>query len=108
MKQKILIIETNFCKFFATKLVIETQLKLKINVIESSNITNIVDYAREFSPRSIVYCPKGGVVDLFRKMKRRGINQRNTQITLVLADESDPSLHENLQKAFTKDVHKAA
>lgn len=100
MKHRILIIETNFYKFFTTKLVMETQLKLKLRVHESSNINSIVDYVYDFSPSSIVYCPNGGIVDLLKKMRKKGVNRRNTQITLVLADETELFLHENLRKAL--------
>lgn len=108
MKNKILIIEDNFCKFFTIKQVIEAQLKLKIKADQSSSVEKILDIAKDYSPDSIVYCPNGGVIDLLNKMKKKGVNRRNTEITLLLADETDWYKHNKLQHTFDAFVAKAA
>jgi len=100
MKNKIIIIENNFCKFFATKLMIETQLKLQASIYELSDLTEALNLAKKFSAHSIVYCPNGSVADLLYRMKKKGLNRRNTEITLVLAEEGEGFVSPQLKKSL--------
>lgn len=89
MKTKILIIEDNECKYFTTKTMLETQLKLEIDVKEVSDGKGLADATSEFNPDMIMFRPNGGVAELLEKMKKRKTNRRNTEITLLVASDLD-------------------
>lgn len=100
MKTKLLIIEDNICKFFTTKQVLEAQLRMIVTAIDASDAQSLFDVATTLAPDSIVYCPHGGVVDLLNKMKKRGVNRRNTEITLLHFQETDSLMLAKIQAAF--------
>ena len=80
MKNKILIIEDNYYKYFATKQVLESQLKVGIEVVGATNEDEMNSMINEMMPYLIINRPKGGIADLLTKMKRRKINRRNSEI----------------------------
>ena len=87
MKTKIVIIEDNFYRYFATKNLLENQLKMKMSVVNIETPCEIPVQAKSLKPNMIVYRPNGSLVDLLTMMKKRGTNRRNSEITLILADE---------------------
>ena len=97
MKTKVVIIEDNFCKYFTTKQVLESQLKIEVSVVDVSMGGDIAEAMAAVGPDVIVFRPNGGVTDLLEKLKKRHINRRNTEITLVLAEEFDADVSRRLQ-----------
>jgi CheY-like chemotaxis protein len=89
MKTKVLIIEDNFCKSFTTKQVLESQLKLAVRLVDVQTSRELAERTAEFKPDLILFRPNGGVAELLQKMKKRRSNRRNTEITLLLAQEFD-------------------
>ena len=89
MKTKVLIIEDNYSKYFTTKQVLEAQLKLHIDARDVETSQELINATAEVNPDMILFRPNGGVAELLQKMKKRRTNRRNTEITLLLADEFD-------------------
>jgi hypothetical protein len=100
MKTKLLIIEDNICKFFTTKQVLEAQLRVSVNAIDSSDTQHLFEIATDLDPDTILFCPHGGVIDLLENMKKRGVNRRNTEITLLHFQETDSHRYAKIQAAF--------
>jgi hypothetical protein len=98
MKSRILIIEDNYCKFFAAKHVLESQLKMKVDVILARSTQELVTNTTEFNPNVVMYRPAGGVTALLEKMKKRGANRRNSEIVMILADEFDGQLATQVER----------
>lgn len=92
MKTHIIIIEDNDYKYFTTKAVIEAQLKLPVSVVDVTMSGDIVDTIEKVAPDLIVFRPNGGVAELLEKLKKRNTNRRNTEITLLLAEELDADM----------------
>jgi hypothetical protein len=88
MKNRILIIEDNYYKYFTTKQVLESQLRLGIEVIGAETEEEAQTKINEIDPHSIISRPKGGVADLLNIMLKRNVNRRNTEITLLITPEA--------------------
>ena len=88
-KSRILIIEDNYCKFFAAKQVLESQLKMTVTIVNTSTVRDLASKASAYNPDLVLYRPAGGVTELLAKMQRRGTNRRNSEIVLMLAEEFD-------------------
>ncbi len=87
MKARILIIEDNYCKFFVAKQVLESQLNMVVAVVDANSAQELVAKTAQINPSIIVCRPAGGVALLLEKMRQRGTNRRNTEITLILAED---------------------
>ena len=87
MKNRILIIEDNYYKYFTIKQVLESQLKIGIEVIGVETSKEAKIKIEELRPSSIISRPKGGVADLLTVMIKRNVNRRNTQIILMITPE---------------------
>jgi len=98
MKTRVLIIEDDYRKFFAAKQVLESQLKMKLNVVDTRCVNELVEKTAKFSPDQIIFCPTGGVVELLDQMKKRKTNRRNTEIALMLTENFDDSLGNIVEK----------
>ena len=92
MKTKVLIIEDNYYKFFTTKQLLESQLRVEVEVITVRNGQKLAQSAQELKPDLVMCRPAGGVQELLEKMKKRKTNRRNTTVTLLVATEMDDSL----------------
>ena len=101
MKTRVLIIEDNYYKFFTTKQLIESQLKLDIQVVGCTSGKDVVASTTSIDPDLIMYSPEGGVIELISKLKRRNSNRRNTEIVLMQAGEFDDELARKV-KEFVK------
>ena len=111
MKTKVLIIEDNYYKFFTTKQVLETQLNMKVRVVDVACAREVVTQTQTMDPDMIVFRPNGGVADLLDKMKKRRTNRRNTEITLLVTQEFDDDLARKFQEfvaSFPKRIAAAA
>ena len=102
MKTKVLIIEDNYYKFFTTKQVLESQLKLDILVLGAKTGRELVESTTELNPDMIMYRPEGGVTELLSKMKKRKTNRRNTEVVLMVMDELSDDLARRVQQ-FVKE-----
>lgn len=108
MKTKVLIIEDNFSKFFSTKQVLEAQLKLEVRAQDIRTGQELADATAAFAPDTVMIRPEGGVAALLQKMKKRGSNRRNTEITLLLAQEFDDDVIRQFENAVSRRVATAA
>jgi response regulator RpfG family c-di-GMP phosphodiesterase len=86
-KLQILIIETNDCKFFVAKQVLQSQFKIELSFNSAKTPLQLAEISSELSPDIIFCCPEGGVVELLKELKSRNTNKRNSNITLLLAEE---------------------
>jgi len=107
MKTKVLIIEDNFCKFFATKQVLEAQLKVEVATGDVDSGAELVAATNRIDPDLIFCRPEGGVVDLLEKMKKRQTNRRNTEITLLLAEECDGEVVRRFQLLIERHMQRS-
>ncbi len=101
MKTKVLIIEDNYYKFFTMKQVLESQLKLQVNVVDVTDSGDVLNAAQSVEADVIVFRPSGGVAELLEKLKKRHTNRRNTEITLIVAEELDADVAQQLQLRLT-------
>ena len=88
MKNQVLIIEDNYYKFFTTKQVLEVQMKLPVNSVEVSDGYQLIRETEICSPDLIMYRPVG-IVDVISILKKRNSNCRNTEVTLIYAEDID-------------------
>lgn len=88
MKNQVLIIEDNYHKFFTTKQVLEIQMKLPVHTVEVHNGYHLIRETEGFSPDFVMYCP-GGIVEVISQLKKRNTNCRNTEVTLIYAEDID-------------------
>ena len=108
MKTKLLIIEDNFSKFFATKQVLESQLKLEVSTRDIRSGRELVDAAAAFAPDMVMIRPGGGITGLLDLMKKRRINRRNTEITLLLTQDFDDEVMRRFADAVSGRIADAA
>ena len=111
MKTKVLIIEDNYYKYFTTKQVLETQLHMKVNVLDVGCSRELIDATQMLDPDLIVFRPNGGVAELLDKMKKRRTNRRNTEITILVTQEFDDDVARKFQEFvsnFSKRIAAAA
>ncbi|MFK7823392.1 MAG: hypothetical protein AB8G05_04515 [Oligoflexales bacterium] len=87
MKTQILIIEDNCYKYFTTKQLLEAKLNVKLKVEGVKSEEDLVEKAGQFKTNNIIFRPEGGVVELLKILKKRGVNRLNTDITLLLTSE---------------------
>ena len=84
MKRKIVIIEDNYYKFFATKQLIESTLKVDVKVEKACNQCDIDNKTQNVGPNSIIDRPKGEVSLLLDALKKRNINRRNSIVLFII------------------------
>lgn len=92
MKNRILIIEDNYYKYFTTKQVLESQLRLGVEVVGVESDEHAELLIQEISPHSIISRPTGGVADLLGMMVKKKVNRRNTEIILMLTPEAQAAV----------------
>jgi DNA-binding NarL/FixJ family response regulator len=97
MKTKVMIIEDNPCKFFTMKAVIEAALKVEVTVNEVQTSRELADAAAAANPDVVLFRPEGGVAELLESLKKRRINRRNTEVTILVAEEIDEDIARRLQ-----------
>lgn len=88
MKSHILIIEDNFHKFFTTKQVLEVQMKLQVNAIEVQDGSQLARETETCQADLVMYRPSG-IIEIISKLKKRNSNCRNTEVTLIFAEDLD-------------------
>jgi hypothetical protein len=108
MKTKVLIIEDDVCKFFATKQVLESQLKLPVHVVDVRTSKELAEAAVDLDPDLVIFRPVGGIAELLDRMRKRKTNRRNTQITLLVASEFDDESARRLGEFLSKHPKKLA
>ncbi len=107
MKNKVLIIEDNDYKYFTTKQILTSQLKLVVEVQGVHSAKELVEATDGINPNQIIFRPSGGVAELLMKLKRRKINRRNTEILLICAADMDPDVVDRAQE-FIKGFQRVA
>ena len=106
MKTKVLIIEDNYYRFFTTKQILQSQLKLDITVIDAKSGREFVQSTTDMKPDMIMFSPEGGVAELLLRMKKRHTNRRNTEVVLMVLDEHSDEFARKVKefvKAYPKD-----
>jgi len=96
MKTKILIIEDSMYKSFTTKQMLESQLKLSVEVINLGCNTGMRKLADDLICETIVIRHTDSVSALVARLKKRNTNRRNTDVTLLLAEDFEDELIEKL------------
>ena len=87
MKNRILIIEDNYYKYFTTKEVLESQLRIGVQVVGAKSPQEAGSKIEEIGPHSIINRPAGGVADLLSMMKQKNVNRRNSEVILLITPE---------------------
>lgn len=108
MKTKVLIIEDNFSKFFSTKAILEAQLKLDVDAKDIGTGTELAAATLQLSPDMVMIRPEGGVVEVLKKLKKRGSNRRNTEITLLLTQDFDDEVIRQFEQALAQQTRSVA
>lgn len=108
MKTKVLIIEDNFAKFFTTKQVLESQLKLEVQTHSVETGAELATVTAALSPDLVMVRPEGGITELLLKMKKRGTNRRNTEITILLTPDFDDGVLRQFEFMVSRRVANAA
>lgn len=98
MKNKVLIIEDDFCRFFSTKQVLETKLKLDIRVIGAKDTDELYEKTLSYQPHTVVIKPKGGVAAILEKFKTKRINKINSEVTFLVAGEVKRDFFANVKE----------
>lgn len=88
MKAKLMIIEDNVYRMFTTKQLLESQLNLPVQVVGVTTDRELRAATASLTPDMVIVRPKGGVIELMAAMKKRNVNRRNTEVTLVMATAS--------------------
>ena len=94
MKTKIIIIEDSMYKSFTTKQMLEFQLKLTVDVINLGCGVGMKKLAADLTSETIVIRHTDGVGELLDRLKKRNTNRRNTDVTLLLAEDFEDELVE--------------
>ena len=87
MKNKILIIENNYYKFFSTKSLLEAKYKIKVDVITATSQADCEKVQEEIKPGSIIDNHTDGILDILKTMEKKKVNKRNTQVYLLITPE---------------------
>jgi hypothetical protein len=85
MKNRIIIIEDNYYKYFTTKQVLESKLRMGIEVIGVESQSEAQLKLEELEPHAVIEKPLGGVADLLHTMVKRNVNRRNSEIIIMIA-----------------------
>ena len=87
MKHKLVIVENNFCKFFAAKQLLETHFKLTVVVLEAGSDFELCDTLNEIRPNSVLSHEKLGVLALCEEIEKRSLNRRNSEVYLIIKED---------------------
>ena len=98
MKTKIIIIEDSMYKSFTTKQMLESQLKLSVDVINLGCCAGMKKLAADLTSETIIIRHTDGVSELLDRLKKRNTNRRNTDVTLLLAEDFEDELVEKFHQ----------
>jgi hypothetical protein len=98
MKTKIIIIEDSMYKSFTTKQILESQLKLSVDVINFGCSVGMKKLAADLTCETIIIRHTDGVSELLDRLKKRNTNRRNTDVTLLLAEDFEDELVEKFHR----------
>lgn len=87
MKQKLVIIENNFCKFFAAKQLLETHFRLSVEILEADSDFELLDTISEIKPNLVLSHEKLGVLALCEEIAKRNLNRRNSVVYLIIKED---------------------
>jgi hypothetical protein len=87
MKTRIMIIEENFSRFYTTKQVIETSIKIPVQTEKADSLSDIDQIAGDFEPHVLLVSPAGGILELIRFLKNGNYNCRNSEVSMILASD---------------------
>lgn len=101
VKTKIIIIEDSMYRSFTTKQILESQLKLAVEVVNLGCGTALKKLALNMNAETVVMRQTGSVAELLNKLKKRNTNCRNTEVTLLLAEDFEDELVNRFQDYLT-------
>lgn len=98
MKTKIIIIEDSMYKSFTAKQILEAQLKLSVDVVNMTCCNSLKKLAEGIKTETIVIRQTGGVAELLEKLKKRNTNRRNSEVTLLVAEDFEDEVVNRFQQ----------
>lgn len=81
-------------KSFTTKQILESQLKLAVDIVNLNCGSAMKKLASGMNSETVVLRQTGGVAELLDKLRKRNTNRRNTEVTLLLAEDFEDELVE--------------
>lgn len=102
MKKRILIIEDNAAKFFSLKQMIGSLLRVPVKEAAVSNAEEIFVKTVTFKPETIIFAYEGSALELFKDLKAKGVNCRNTEIGMIKAEDLTEYSIQSLKLCFEK------
>jgi DNA-binding transcriptional MocR family regulator len=108
MKSQVVIIEDNFYKYFTTKQVLESQLKLDVAVVAPEASLAALESSKLKKADLVLFRPSGGIQELMEKLRKRNANRRNTTVTLMMIPEMDELIERSVVEQIGKRKTKAA
>jgi chemotaxis response regulator CheB len=102
MKTRIMIVEDNYYKYFTMRQLIESQLKIKVEVVTARSEDELANSAEQVSPTILIVRPRGGIVELLSFLKERNVNCRNSVVTIVVVPEGAEHDVSHLEKAANR------
>ncbi len=109
-KTKIIIIEDSMYKSFTTKQMLEYQLKLSVDVIKLGCVAGMEKLVADLNCETIILRHTDGVAELLDRLQKRNTNRRNTDVTLLLAEDFADELVEKFHQylaSYPKTAHAA-
>lgn len=87
MKNRIVIIEDNYFRYFTAKNLLEGQLRIPSKTIRIQHISDLETYTKKINPSILMFKKNGGAVEMMEFLQKRGANRRNTEVIILLAEE---------------------
>ena len=103
MKNRILIIEDNFYKYFTIKQLLETQFNLNVEAKAVESGEEIYEASRDYKPTTVLYNPTKCIFEFIENINKRKLNKLNSEILLILTNgDVFEEVSENVQNKQTK------
>lgn len=107
MKTRIIVIEDSMYKSFTAKQILESQLKLPVDVIDMGCGESLKKLANGLHSETVVIRQTGGVSELLDLLKKKKVNRRNSEITLLLIEDFEDAVISQFEK-FLGSIPKVA
>ena len=86
MKNRILIIEDNFYKYFTIKQLLESQFNIPVQAKAVETGEQIYEASRDYKPTTVLYNPTKCIFEFIENISKKKINRLNSEILLVLTN----------------------
>lgn len=88
MKNRIMIVEDNYYRFMTIKQLLECQLNVPVKIATADSDREVDQKTQQINPNWVITKPVG-LIELLALLKKRNVNRRNCEITLLAAHESN-------------------